>query len=358
MLYEILRPLLFRMDPERAHDAVTAALELAQKLPGGGGLLAWMFGNPPDGMEVEAFGLDFPNPVGLAAGFDKDARLVKVLVALGFGFIEVGSITLDPQPGNPKPRIFRVPEASALINSLGFNSVGAEAAVERLKALGRPKIPMGINLGLNAGCPKGEAEVRYAQTFRLLERFGDYFVVNVSSPNTPGLRDLQQLESLGGVLSAIRAVNPRRKPVLVKISPDMSGEDLPGLVALIREKASGVIACNTTLSRDGIPQDYSGLSGGLSGPPLFSRAKALVSRIHKLSGGKLAIVGVGGVSTGRQAFEMIRAGASLVELYTALVYRGPGAVTAILKELSTELSRAGFKKVSEAVGTGALEVAA
>ncbi|MBI3553225.1 MAG: quinone-dependent dihydroorotate dehydrogenase [Elusimicrobia bacterium] len=352
MLYEkFLKPLLFRMDPEEAHERMMGLLQTVQALPLGKGLARAAWGGTEPGLETEVFGLKFPNVVGLAAGFDKDCKVFGMMGSLGFGFVEVGSLTLRPQPGNPKPRIFRLPEYDALINRLGFNSEGAEAAQRRLKAAFPFKFPMGINLGLNADCPRDKAHEEYAQTFKMLEPYGDYFVVNVSSPNTLGLRDLQERIHLERILSAIAAVNTKSKPLLVKISPDLSDELLPSLIELIGQAASGVIATNTTIARPGVPADEQERRGGLSGAPLRARSTELIGKIFRLSSGKIPIIGVGGVFTGGDAYEKIRAGASLVQLYTGLVYRGPSAARRIQRELSSWLRKDGFKSVAEAVGT-------
>lgn len=354
MLYERwLRPLLFRLDPETAHKAAARLMHWTAAVPGGTSLLAAVLGPQPEGLATEAFGLNFPSPVGLAAGFDKDGRLAGLLPQLGFGFLEVGSITLKPQPGNPRPRIFRVPESQAIINRLGFNSEGAEAAARRLKALGRLSVPLGVNLGLNAGCPKEEAPARYAETFSLLEPYGDYFVVNVSSPNTPGLRALQERLQLERILSEISRLNPNRKPVLVKIDPDHPDDELPDLAALLLESASGVIASNTTVTRSDVPDKYLDVRGGLSGAPLRDLSTKLIRRLRKLTSGRLPIIGVGGIFTGLDAYEKIRAGACLVQLYTGLVYRGPAAIRRIQGELSECLAVGGYKTVADAVGTAA-----
>ncbi|MBI5630641.1 MAG: quinone-dependent dihydroorotate dehydrogenase [Elusimicrobia bacterium] len=332
MLYEkLLRPLLFRMDPERAHEMTVSLLDLCQKIPGAPGALRSCF-SAPGGLQVKAFGLEFPNPVGLAAGFDKDCRLAGVLPSLGFGFLELGSVTLRPQPGNSRPRVFRIPEAEAVVNRLGFNSSGAAAAAGNLASLRARPVPIGVNLGLNADCPRERAAEEYAATFKILEPHGDYFAVNVSSPNTAGLRDLQQVERLEKILGALQAANKKGKPILVKISPDLSDGQLKDVVTLIQKMAAGVIATNTTLSREGVP-GAEGLQGGLSGAPLRRRATELIADISRLAGGRLPIIGVGGISSGKDVLEKIAAGACLVQLYTGLIYRGPGAVAKILREL-------------------------
>lgn len=353
MLYErFLRPLLFRLDAERAHEAMSALLGLAGKVPLGPSLLSLSLGRPAASLETEVLGLRLSNPIGLAAGFDKDARLCAVLPALGFGFLEVGSVTLRPQPGNPKPRLFRLPEQEALVNRLGFNNAGAEAVAARLRRL-RRAVPLGVNLGLNKETPKEKAPQEYAQAFAILKDCADYFVVNVSSPNTPGLRDLQERLFLEKILSAIAQRNEDKTPVLVKISPDLSPEQLPDLLDLVEKSASGLIVSNTTLSRPGLPADLPQIQGGLSGAPLRSLSTDIIRRAYRHTQGRLPIIGVGGVFSGGDAFEKIRAGASLVQLYTGLVYGGPGTVYRIQRELAALLKQAGFASVRQAVGTGA-----
>ncbi len=352
MLYEAaLRRLLFRLDPEKAHETAARLLELSGRLPGGRSLLGLAAGAGAPDLETTFLGIKFPNPVGLAAGFDKDCRLAPVLPALGFGFIEVGSVTLRPQPGNDRPRLFRLPEYKAIINRMGFNSDGADAAARRLEAMGRLPIPLGINVGLNKDCPPEKAPAEYAECFRRLAAFGDYFVVNVSSPNTPGLRALQDRLRLERILEDISAANPRRKPVLVKIDPDHPEEELALLLEVVGRLASGVVASNTTVSREGLPGDLPEMRGGLSGAPLRCRATALVAAVRRLTGGRLPIIGVGGIFTGGDALEKIRAGAGLVQIYTGLIYRGPSTARQIQRELAEALARGGFTGVAAAVAT-------
>jgi dihydroorotate dehydrogenase len=344
MLYELLKPGLFRLPAEEAHDRTCALL----RLPGASLVLRMIAGAAPTTLATKAFGLDFPNPLGLAAGFDKDARMIKPLSALGFGFIEVGSIPLRPQPGNPKPRMFRLIEQEAIVNRMGFNSFGASAAAKSLSKA--PKsVPIGVNLGLNKDCPKDKYAEEYAQAFELLKSFGDYFVVNVSSPNTSGLRDLQETQKLQAILEAIKAKNPAKKPVLVKLAPDLSDVQLDGAITVAERFASGIVATNTTIQRPGIPADLPDLQGGLSGAPLRALSTELIRKIRART--KLPIIGVGGVMTGADALEKIRAGACLVQLYTGLVYRGPAAAVQILRELEALLAARGFASVAEAVGT-------
>lgn len=351
MLYEkLLRPLLFRMDPEKAHEKTARLMELVAATPLGPQLAAIAFGRAPLGLETSVLGLHFPNPIGLAAGFDKDCKTAEVLPALGFGFIELGSITLNAQAGNPKPRLFRFPETEAIINRMGFNSGGAQAAAFRLKALSRKTVPVGVNLGLNADCPKEKSPAAYAATFKLLADYGDYFVVNVSSPNTAGLRGLQDRLHLERILSAIASENKANVPVLVKLDCEMPEDQLPGVVELVEKLAHGIIASNTTLSRPGYG-DYGDTRGGLSGAPLRAPSTELIRRIRRASLGRLPIIGVGGIFSGQDAYEKIRAGASLVQLYSALIYRGPGVVRGIARDLARLLRRDGYKTVAAAVGT-------
>ncbi len=355
MLYELLRPSLFKADPEEAHERVIGLLEKAQKVPG---VLSFMAGAAPEGLETEVFGLRFPNPIGLAAGFDKQCRVIPALGSLGFGFIEAGSVTLRPQPGNEKPRIFRLPEHEALINRLGFNSEGAEACSRRLSGLGEHAVPLGINLGINKDCPKDHAPQEYSLCFKRLAEHGDYFVVNVSSPNTGGLRELQEKLRLKKILTAIQAQNAAKKPLLVKIAPDLDDADLQDIVGIVSELASGIVATNTTVARDMLPADVPEIRGGLSGAPLRERATRMITKIFKMTEGKLPIIGVGGVFSGADALDKIRAGASLVQIYTGFVYRGPSAAVLIQRELKGLMAARGFKTVAEAVGTGAQEAVA
>ncbi len=347
MVYDIAKPILFRLDPEKAHDLVCGMLRIGAAVPGGALAVRALAGAAPRSLETSAFGLSFPNPLGLAAGFDKDARMLAILPSLGFGFIEVGSITLRPQPGNPKPRMFRLPEHRALINRMGFNSKGAEAAARSLSAV-RRTVPTGVNLGLNKDCPKDRAAEEYAQTFSLLKDHGDYFVVNVSSPNTAGLRDLQEKRHLELILEAIQGRNAAKKPLLVKMAPDLTDAQLDDILDVATRWADGVIATNTTIRRPGIPvQDFE-RQGGLSGEPLRALSLELIRKIRSRSA--LPIVGVGGIMSGADALDKILAGACLVQLYTGLIYRGPSAAPMILRELEASLRARGFKSVAEAVG--------
>ena len=332
MLYEALKPLLFALDAERAHEEVSGLMALLAPLPGAAAALSALTGPGARGLERTVFGVRFPNPVGLAAGFDKDGRLTTLLPALGFGFLEIGSVTLEPQPGNPRPRLFRAPESRALVNRMGFNSEGARAVARRLAAQPGRAVPLGINLGLNKGTEAAKAPAAYARTFRVLAEHGDYFVVNVSSPNTPGLRDLQKVKDLAAILEAVQEANVARKPVLLKLSPDLADEDFAAAIETAGTLAQGLVVSNTTIARDGVDARWAAEAGGLSGAPLKARATELVRRARSLT--RLPIVGVGGIETAADARERLDAGADLVQLYTGLVYNGPGSVKRITAGLA------------------------
>lgn len=333
-LYETLvRPLLFRLDAETAHEAAAAALALAGSVPGARAVLAAAFAHRDPALETEVWGLRFPNPLGLAAGFDKDARLIGALPSLGFGFIEAGTVTWDPQPGNPRPRLMRLPEAEALLNRMGFNNAGAEAMASRLRALGARPVPLGINLGVNKNTDPDDAPALYAKTFARLALFGDYFVINVSSPNTQGLRLLQDKLKLERILTAVSGYNGDKKPILVKLSPDLEPEAFNTIMPLIAEHAAGVILSNTTtdphlreaaIEGDGKRREPGFQAGGLSGAPLRAAALERVRLARTLTGGRLPIIGAGGIFSAQDAWDMLRAGASLVQVYTSLVFKGPG----------------------------------
>jgi dihydroorotate dehydrogenase len=346
-LYALLRPLLFRMEPEAAHG-LTLRLLKAGVVPGGG--------EPDDPMlRIRVFGLDFPNPVGLAAGFDKNAEVPDAMLRLGFGFAEVGTVTPRPQQGNPRPRVFRLPGSGALINRLGFNNEGLDTAAARLAARPRRGI-VGANVGRNKD--QTDAEADYAAGVRRLAPLADYLVVNVSSPNTPGLRALQGREPLERLLAAVlaaRAASGASPPLLLKIAPDLTAEDEADVAAVaLASGIDGLIVSNTTIERPpGLDPAAAGEAGGLSGRPLMDRSTRLVARMRALTGGTLPIVGVGGIASGADAYAKIRAGASLVQLYTGLVYGGPGLVGAIKRDLAARLEADGFRSVADAVGTGA-----
>ncbi|WP_020498363.1 quinone-dependent dihydroorotate dehydrogenase [Sciscionella marina] len=331
----LLRATLFRIgggDAEHAHEYTLRAIAALDSTPGAvrAGTRIFRGGEP-----VEVFGLRFPNRVGLAAGMDKDGRALPAWPALGFGFVEAGTVTWHPQPGNDRPRLYRLPESEAIINRMGFNNAGATALAARLCRLGPLGYPLGISIGKSKRTPVEEAVGDYTSSLRALHRYGDYFAINVSSPNTPGLRGLQDATALDGLLAALRAELDRlgaRKPLLVKIAPDLSEPALDELLeVLAAREVDGVIATNTTLARDGIAaaeQPLAAEQGGLSGAPLRDRSLELVRFIAERTGGRLPIIGCGGIMDAQSARRMFDAGASLVQLYTGLIYRGPALVRA------------------------------
>jgi dihydroorotate dehydrogenase len=301
---------------------------------------------------VEVAGVAFPNPLGMAAGFDKDAEAPDALLGLGFGFAEVGSITPLPQLGNPRPRLFRLAEDRAVINRMGFNNRGAAEAVERLRARqGRPGI-VGVNIGANKDSPDRVAD--YAMMTRLMAPFASYLAVNISSPNTPGLRALQDEAALTALLDAVLdARGTPGPPVFLKVAPDLQPADIDAIARIALDKRLGaLIVSNTTVSRPPLRSRHAGEAGGLSGAPLRSLAQQRLADFHKATGGALPLVGVGGVATAEDAWARIRAGASLVQLYSALVYEGPGIARRIVKGLEALMRRNGFASIAEAVGTG------
>lgn len=348
-LFALAAPVLKALPPETAHRATITALKLG---------LGPAAPEPDDAvLAVTLWGRRFANPIGLAAGFDKDAEVVDPMLRLGFGFVEVGSITPRPQPGNPRPRAFRLPDQQALINRYGFNNRGHAAAVARLEArrtngAAAPGL-LGINVGRNKDSRDPDAD--YAAGIRAFARLADYLVVNISSPNTPGLRAMQSREPLQRLLAAAtaaRADGTARPPILVKIAPDLTPEDLEDVAEVaLAAGIDGLIVSNTTIARPaGLPPDLAGEPGGLSGKPLMQPSTAVLRRMAKLVAGRLPLVGVGGVASGADAYAKIRAGASLVQLYTALAYRGPGLVGEIKRDLAGRLRADGFRSVAEAVG--------
>ncbi len=326
----LIRPFLFKFDPEKIHYFSFAAIKLLHQL-GFGPLVRSCYSVKDKSLERNVFGLTFPNPVGLAAGFDKDAKLYKELSNFGFGFIEIGTLTPKPQPGNPKKRLFRLKSDQAIINRMGFNNEGVAAAVERLK--NNKGVLIGGNIGKNKVTPNEEAVSDYVFCFEALYDYVDYFVVNVSSPNTPNLRALQDKEPLTQLLLTLKKANslkPKEKPILLKIAPDLSDAQLLDIIAIVSEtKIDGVIATNTTISRDGLTSENQSEMGGLSGKPLTQRATEVIRFLHDKSGGAFPIIGVGGIHSEADALEKLEAGASLVQLYTGFIYEGPGLVKRI-----------------------------
>jgi dihydroorotate dehydrogenase len=335
-------PLLRLMDAEAAHGLALRALALG---------LAGRDERPdPPALAIEALGLSFRNPIGLAAGFDKDALAVLPLLRLGFGFVEAGTVTPRPQPGNPRPRLFRLAEDRAVINRMGFNNAGLEAFLARLSALPRP-LPgiLGANVGVNK--EGAEPERDYPLLCRAVAPHADYVTINISSPNTPGLRDLQGEERLAAILAAVDPPGLGR-PVLVKLAPDLAEEALGPIVEVcVRAGVAGLIVSNTTLARPpSLRSPHRGEAGGLSGAPLFGPSTEMLRRAHRLARGRLVLVGAGGVASGAEAYAKIRAGASLVQLYTGFAYGGPALVGRIKRELAECLARDGVARVADAVG--------
>jgi len=360
VLYDLARPVLFRMDPERVHEMAVRRLEAWGRSERVAKTLRARYFMEDPRLSQELWGLRFPNPVGIAAGFDKNAKLVNVLPHLGFGFVEVGTVTSEAQAGNPKPRMFRLPKDKALINRLGFNNEGADAVAGRLARSGARMVPVGVNIGKARRVPNAEATADYLRTFEKLYPYGDYFVVNVSSPNTPGLRDLQARESMEELVRALKSKNAdlaraqgaRPRPLLVKIAPDLQPKDLEGVVEVARaEKLDGLIATNTTVSRAGLKTSIQ-QEGGLSGAPLRDRSTAMIREIHAMTEGRIPIVGVGGVFTAEHAWEKILAGASLVQLYTGFIYGGPATAREINEGLVELLAQTGHEHLADVVGTG------
>jgi dihydroorotate dehydrogenase len=365
VLYDFLRPLLFTLPPEQAHGLAFRALAAWE---------VWLERAAPTRrgdddalLSQTVCGLRFPNPLGLAAGFDKNGALPHVWPALGFGFAELGTVTALAQPGNPPPRMFRLADVQGLINRLGFNNAGAEAvalALTRRLATRRPPIPLGINLGKSKLAPLERAADDYVASLRVLAPLADYVVINVSSPNTPGLRDLQAEAQLAPLLARLRAANDASAaargrtppPLLLKLAPDLADDGLAGIVEVARaNRIAGLIATNTTIARGTLPNGHplAHESGGLSGAPLRARSTAVVRQLRRLSGGELPIIGVGGVFSGADAYEKIRAGASLVQAYTGFIYGGPGFADRVCRELRALLQRDGLRNVSDAVGVDA-----
>jgi dihydroorotate dehydrogenase len=340
--YDLVRPLLFTLDPETAHNIALSSLS---KLSNSKVLRPWLFDldlHSHKDLTKEVFGLKFNNPVGMAAGFDKDGHYLRIYGPLGFGFVELGTVTPVGQPGNPKPRLFRLKKDNALINRMGFNNLGVDQLINRLKAFNNPyKLIIGGNLGKNKSTPNEKAVEDYEICFQKLFPFVDYFVINVSSPNTPGLLELQEKEALATIVRRIQFLNrlhENPKPVLVKVSPDIGLSCLDSVLSTILDnELAGIVATNTTISRKGLSvsdDDIKSLgTGGLSGLPLFERSTKIVQYIRKNVGEKLGIIGVGGIHSPDQAMRKLDAGADLVQIYTGFIYKGPRLVARILDRL-------------------------
>lgn len=352
-LYEkLIRPMLFNLAPETAHEFGIESLKVGLSSKAALKFLEKRFAVEESFGDLERFGLKFKNPLGIAAGFDKNGVVVNQLAALGFGCVEVGTVTYKPQSGNEKPRLFRLPEDKALINRLGFNNEGTPRVVERLKKI-TPNCVLGVNIGKNKDVPNDEAIENYLQSFDLANEVADYIAVNVSSPNTPNLRELQKAENLEELLGELQKRNHKlsAKPLLVKIAPDLSEMEIEAIVDIaVRLNLSGITATNTTVARDNLKTNVSE-AGGLSGAPVREKSNSVIRKIYKYSAGKLPIIGVGGIFTAADAFEKIACGASLIQAYTGFVYGGISFAHDINKGLAKILSEKGYKNLDEAVGS-------
>jgi dihydroorotate dehydrogenase len=356
-LYRVFfRSLISRVDPERAHRLALDALTLAQRAPGGRTALGVLAPTRDERLEVRAFGRTFANPLGVAAGLDKEAQAVDALLALGFGHVEVGTVTLRPQEGNPRPRLWRLTEQRAVINAMGFPSSGVGTVIGRLQRATGPGV-VGINIGKNRQTTLEAAADDYEALVRELEGCGDYLAINVSSPNTPGLRRLQAVDQLTGLLRRTLAAAgrlPAPPPVLVKLSPDVADDELDEIaVAAVDLGVAGIIATNTTVDRAGLRAADRERPGGLSGPPLRRRADAVARRLYRRLEGRLPIIGVGGIGSASDLLHRVRSGASLVQLYTAMIYEGPALAGRILRDLAADADRNGWRSIGDLVGLDA-----
>lgn len=356
----IVRPILFRIPPETIHDIGIKALRFGLNTRPSLDASAEKFTVSPFGL-LQRFGLQFPNPLGVAAGFDKNCQVVYQLAALGFGSVEVGTVTLKSQPGNDKPRLFRLPDDDALINRLGFNNDGASKIAERLNSADEADCVIGVNIGKNKDVALDDAVENYLNCFEQVMPAADYVAVNVSSPNTPNLREMQRSENLEELLSSLQKLNREMseggpiKPLLVKIAPDLSEAEIEAAVDICqRHDIAGIIATNTTISRDRLKtKDVESFgAGGLSGKPLARRSNEVISTIYRYSKGKLPIVGVGGIFTAEDAFEKIASGASLLQAYTGFIYSGPSFARTVNEGLAEILKKKGFGRLDDAVGSG------
>ncbi len=344
-MYKFLfRPLLFLLPAEKAHHLTFNLARFSFNIPGIKALNRAFFLKSNKSLERELFGVKFPNPVGLAAGFDKDAKLIDEFASLGFGFIEIGTLTPKAQPGNPQPRLFRLKQDGAIINRMGFNNEGLEPAIQRLKKR-KSSVIVGGNIGKNKITPNEDAVNDYIESFEKLFDYVDYFVVNVSSPNTPNLRELQEKEPLKKLLSQLMDQNnlkAKPKPILLKIAPDLTNSQLDDIIEIVEStKIAGVIATNTTISRENLQANDADLTaigaGGLSGRPLKNRSTEVIRYLHQKSKGSFPIIGVGGIMSAEDALDKLEAGASLIQLYTGFIYEGPGLIKKINKALLKKL---------------------
>lgn len=345
-MYKIfIKPLLFLLPPEKAHSLTILLLKFVLATPLVNSFFKSLYQVKDTRLEKNLFGLSFKNPVGLAAGFDKEGKYYEAMSALGFGFIEVGTVTPKPQDGNPQPRLFRLPEDQALVNRMGFNNEGMDALAERLKKKRPKNLIIGGNIGKNKTTANENATADYLLCFAKLFSLVDYFVVNVSSPNTPDLRALQDKEPLTKLLAEIQLLNQQKdkpKPILLKIAPDLTDTQLDDIIDIVRQtKIDGVIATNTTISRAGLKESISRIKeigdGGLSGAPVKQRSTEVIRYLHTKSNGAFTIIGVGGISSPQDAIEKLKAGASLIQIYTGLIYEGPNLVNRINREILNQI---------------------
>jgi dihydroorotate dehydrogenase len=343
MIYRQLRPLLFRLDGETAHELALKALKA----------LPQPKAEATPELACKVAGLFYPNPVGLAAGFDKNAVAADAMLARGFGFVEIGTVTPQPQTGNPRPRLFRLVEDAAVINRMGFNNEGAAAVFARLAGRRRPHEVVGVNIGANKDSADRIAD--YALMARMMAPVADYLTINVSSPNTPGLRDLQEGEALSDLLQAVteaRSQGSAAPPLFLKVAPDLSAQQVDAIAkAALDHRLDGLIVSNTTIVRPKLKSRHRGEAGGLSGAPLRAPALELLRSFRAATGGAIPLVGAGGIASADDAWARIRAGASLVQLYSALVYEGPGVARAITRGLAARMRAEGFSSIEQAVGT-------
>lgn len=358
----IVRPILFRLPAESAHEFALKSLSIALSTQAARRLAAGRF-QPDTSAALQRFGLEFSNPIGLAAGFDKNGTAAQALASFGFGFIEVGSVTAVAQPGNPRPRLFRLPLDRALINRAGFNNCGAAQVAKNIRRR-RPECVLGVNIGKSRDVLIEEAIPDYLKSFDAVYDIADYIAINVSSPNTPNLRELQRPEMLAELLQSLqqrndelaeRQAHPKSKPLLLKIAPDLAETEIESIVSVAKNfKIAGLIATNTTVSRDGLQTSRAEVdrfgAGGLSGAPLRQRANEVIALIYRLTSGQLPIIGVGGVFTAADAWEKFCAGASLIQMYTGFIYEGPGVARRINEGLAEILKREGFGSLEDAIG--------
>lgn len=356
-VYSLIRPLLFTLDAERSHDLTLGLLRTAYRVPGVATLVRRRYADRTPALPVETMGLRFPNPLGLAAGLDKEACCLAPLLDFGFGFLEVGTVTPQSQPGNPKPRMFRLTHHAAIINRMGFNSSGLDALLENLARQSHPGL-IGINLGKNKLTPDTQAIDDYLIGLRAVYSHADYVTLNISSPNTPGLRALQEQTSLDTLLGALKneqgrlaRLHGRHVPIALKIAPDLDDNEIDAIAHLLANHSmDGVIATNTTIARPGLEHESLALEpGGLSGPPLRAASTRVIRRLHSILQGRIPIIGVGGISNADDAWEKLVAGADLIQLYTALIYRGPDVVNQIVDGLRQKVHALGVTTLREAL---------